>query len=88
MTIDEAIKLCEEGSKDIWNGCQTRNGESWQQMAEWLKELKSHREAWEKVTGIISKWKDSVGGVVVAKDAFSDILDLINDFRPKEGDAE
>ena len=52
-----------------------------------LKELKVHREAWEKVTGIISKWKDGVGGVIVAKDAFSDILDLITDFRPKEGES-
>ena len=45
MTIDEAIKLCGEGSKDTWNGHQTRNGEIWQQMAEWLKELKTYREA-------------------------------------------
>ena len=40
MTIDEAIKLCEEGSKSTWNGRQTTSGKSWQQMAEWLKDYK------------------------------------------------
>ena len=40
MTIDEAIKLCEEGSKSTWNGHQTTSGKSWQQMAEWLKDYK------------------------------------------------
>lgn len=44
MTIDEAIKLCEEGSKSTWNGHQTTSGKSWHQMAEWLEELKQLRE--------------------------------------------
>ena len=49
MMIGEAIELCEEGSKATWNGRQTINGESWQQMAEWLKELQAHRYAWAKL---------------------------------------
>ena len=44
MTLDEAIELYEEGSKETWNGHQTRNGEESQQIAEWLKELKGYRE--------------------------------------------
>ena len=50
MTIDDAIKLCEEGSKSIWNGRQTESGKAWQQMAEWLKELKQLREQIKKET--------------------------------------
>ena len=40
MTIDKAIKLCEEGSESTWNGRLTIYAEQCQQMAEWLKDYK------------------------------------------------
>ena len=55
MTLDEAIKHCEEKEKEqALNGCFTC-AEEHKQLAEWLKELKRYREAdiprlqWEKI---------------------------------------
>ena len=87
MTIEEQITIFEHNTEHERKEGDLNSCLNFRQLAEWLKELQAHREAWEKVTGIISKWKDSVGGVVVSKDAFSDILDLITDFRPKEGES-
>lgn len=55
MTLDEAIKHCEEKEKEqALNGCFAC-AEEHKQLAEWLKELKRYREAdiprlqWEKI---------------------------------------
>ncbi len=40
MTLNEAIKHCEEKSKEL--GC-TKCGKEHAQLAEWLKELKRYR---------------------------------------------
>lgn len=46
MTLDEMIATCEEGSKTTWNGRPTQSALEHKQLAEWLKELQAHREAW------------------------------------------
>ena len=55
MTLEEAIKHCEEKEKEqALNGCFAC-AEEHKQLAEWLKELKRYREAdisrlqWEKI---------------------------------------
>lgn len=74
MTIDEAIKFCEEGSKSIWNDRLTTSGRAWQQMAEWLKELKTYREAPDVVArGMIKECFDSF-----SKDTDATAIDCIN----------
>ena len=83
MTIDEMIATCEEGSKATWNGRLTQGALEHYQLAEWLKELKSHREAWEKVRkGLRDKKRDSyfIG--------IYDAMKIVDKYRPKEGDAE
>ena len=40
MTLDKAIKHCEEVAKEKCDKC----GEEHQQLAEWLKELKKYRK--------------------------------------------
>lgn len=57
MTLDEAIELYEERSKDTWNGHQTREGKVCRQMADWLKELKERREKWEELVEEIQELK-------------------------------
>ena len=61
MTLDEAIKHCEEKEKEqALNGCFAC-AEEHKQLAEWLKELKRYREAdiprlqWEKIHCIITQ---------------------------------
>ena len=45
MTLDEAIAHCEEVASDR-AGCANDCAQEHGQLAEWLKELKQHREAW------------------------------------------
>lgn len=48
MTIDEAIKICEEDAEKIGGNPQSdRHAERCRQLAEWLTELKSRREVSE-----------------------------------------
>lgn len=66
MTIDEAIKHCEEIAKDktnlastLWDSKEKARcedcAEEHRQLVEWLKELKRQREAWEKVKAEIDQ---------------------------------
>lgn len=54
-------------------------------MYEWLKELKVHREAWEKV--LDEMMNVSIPGQD-AEYVYENIYDIIKKYRPKEGDAE
>lgn len=69
----EEIKGCYKCSKEH------------EQLAEWLKELKSHREAWEKV--LDEMMNVSIPGQD-AEYVYENIYDIIKKYRPKEGDAE
>ena len=60
MTIDEAIKRTEEIAsyygrqyKPLYDNVKCARDH--RQLAEWLKELKRHREAWDKVNEKIEK---------------------------------
>lgn len=91
MTLDEAIKIYEMGAKRTWNGRLTIYAEQCQQMVEWLKELKAHREAWENCIKEIKEWywnsdKQSIAKDPCAVDAMVDLfIRTIKECRPKEG---
>lgn len=110
MKIDEFIKELESKAElekerafyDAvkWNciteyGAYCRKLESeYHQLAEWLKELKAHREAWEKCIKEIKEWYWNADKQAIAKDpcVVDAMVDLfirtIKECRPKEGDAE
>ena len=107
MTLDKAIEIYEKGTKLTWNGKPTVEAEECQQMVEWLKELKAHREAWAKLREDIrdeaefayadfDEYKYEVLEIDDVDDLPNDdyrygmerALELIDIYRPKEGDAE
>lgn len=94
MALDEMIVICEEGSRATWNGRPTQGALEHKQLAEWLKELKAHREAWEKCIKEIKEWYWNADKQAIAKDpcVVDAMVDLfirtIKECRPKEGDAE
>lgn len=67
--------------------------EEHRQLAEWLKELQAHREAWKKVEDRIKITKlgyansDSIACMAEIR-AFNRSLEIIEEYRPKEGDAD
>lgn len=97
MTIDEAIKHAEEvadtklqyAELSEIQGCYNNAkkcyayAEEHRQLAEWLKELQAHREAWDGMKeGLLemSRLHEYV--------SIKCMIRLIDGFRPKEGDAE
>ena len=91
MTLEEAIKHAEEvadshdGIKQIKAVTleECRCAEEHRQLAEWLKELKAHREAWEKV--LDEMMNVSIPGQD-AEYVYQNIHDIIEKYRPKGGD--
>lgn len=100
MTLDEAIKHAEEVAEENEKFCYKKGGkggyfnedidwnntkcaEEHRQLAEWLKELKSHREAWGGMKeGLLemSRLHEYV--------SIKHMIQLIDEARPKEGDAD
>ena len=68
------------------------------QLAEWLKELQAHREAWTVVVNAMKECSYKIWhefGEYVGEDReqikiinLKTALDILEDYRPKEGDAE
>lgn len=99
MTIDEAIKHCVEVMMENLEKTKDRNAsdpiaincfecaDEHRQLAEWLKELKAHREAWEKVKSEVDQHTEihSDGEFYIKN---FDVKKIIAEYRPKEGDAE
>ena len=100
MTIDEAIKHAEEvavwheaeANKYESNGYEgyvqsqcLENADEHRQLAEWLKELQAHREAWEKAKRTVKAYLMLEEFGVEYQD---DIEKLIDGCRPKEGDVD
>ena len=101
MTLDEAIihaekaaKRNEEYAKIYAHGDEFEQEDAFKcekcaaehrQLAEWLKELKAHREAWMKVVSEIDQHTDihSDGKLYVKN---FDVKKIIAGYRPKEGD--
>lgn len=78
----EEIKECYKCSKEH------------EQLAEWLKELQAHREAWTKAIDEIKQWywqsdKQKLAKDPCVVDAMVDLfIRTIKECRPKEGDEE
>ena len=101
MKIDEAIKHCEEVMMENLEKTKDRNAsdpiaincfecaDEHRQLAKWLKELKAHREAWEKVKSEL--WMEGMNMTGEYKGVwirYRDIERVIDANRPKDGDAE
>jgi hypothetical protein len=82
MTIDEQIKILESNSEFERKEGDLQGCLNFKQLAEWLKELKTHREAWDGMKdGLLemSRLHEYV--------SIKCVISLIDGFRPKE-DAE
>lgn len=105
MKIDEAIKHCEEVMMENLEKTKDRNAsdpiaincfecaDEHRQLAEWLKELKAHREAWENVYRDIEQlttilYESSCEGDWQYGIDKYDALDIIDKYRPKDGDTK
>lgn len=55
MTIEEQITIFEHNAEHERKEGDLNNCLHFRQLAEWLEELKSHREGWEKVETEIDK---------------------------------
>ena len=84
MSIEEAIKRYSinaeyERTHGNLQGCL-----EFRQLAEWLKELKAHREAFVKIKEEINSQNGGICDYFIV----DRIEEIINEYRPKEGDAE
>lgn len=85
MTIDEQIKILESNAEFERKDGDLQGCLNFRQLAEWMKELKRHREAWGKA-------KRTVKAYLMLEEFGSayqdDIENLIEGCMPKESDAE
>ncbi len=85
MTIDEQIELFESNAEFERKDGDLQGCLNFRQLAEWLKELKAHREAWGKA-------KRTVKAYLMLEEFGSayqdDIEKLIEGCIPKDGDIE
>lgn len=84
MTIEEQITIFEHNAEHERKEGDLNNCLHFRQLAEWLKELKSHREAWEKAKRTVKAYLMLEGFGSAYQD---DIENLIEGCRPKEGDS-
>lgn len=60
MTLDEGIRQCDEiADYDCYNEKQMKCAEEYRQLAEWLRELKSFREAKEDIQRTIDETREN-----------------------------
>jgi hypothetical protein len=86
MTIEDITYYIEKDMEEGFYGadCDLREM-AHIEVLELLKELKAHREAWEKVLD------EMMNASIPGQDAeyvYENIYDIIKKYRPKEGDAE
>lgn len=83
VIMDENNHNCDECEAVKCRECATEH----RQLAEWLKELQAHREAWEKVKSAVDQHTDihSDGEFYIKN---FDVKKIIAEYRPKEGDAD
>ena len=92
MTLEELIEQTEKVAiyhdkdkmpEDTWHYTNELMKERYYQLTACLKELKAHREAWEKIL-------DEMMNVLIpgqdAEYVYENIYDIIRKYRPKEGD--
>lgn len=91
MTIEEQIAVFEHNAEHERKEGDLNNCLNFRQLAEWLKELQAHREAWENVITGINDTLETLsdgGDDWFTAEKLNDVLDIIAEYRPKEGDAE
>ena len=81
VIMDENNHNCDECEVVKCRECAKEN----YQLSEWLKELKAHREAWEKVVSAIDQHTEihSDGEFYIKN---FDVKKIIAEYRPEEGD--
>lgn len=92
MTIDEQIKILESNAEFERKDGDLQGCLNFRQLAEWLKELKAHRKAWEKLATELKQENErfpnksnfASGHIEGIREA----LCKIGEYKPKEGDAE
>lgn len=84
MTIDEQIKILESNAEFERKDGDLQGCLNFRQLAEWLKELQAHREAWGKAKRTVKAYLklEEFGS-----EYQDDIEKLIEGCRPKEGDS-
>ena len=97
MKIEEAINHCEEVMIENLEKTKDRNAsdpiaincgecaDNHRQLAEWLKELQAHREAWGKITAEIQD-RSFENPMMNPIFTMNEIYEIIDKYRPKEGD--
>ena len=92
LTLEEAIKHCEEVVKRLENSCKRdwmgeddeRCAKEHRQLAEWLKELKAYREILTNADKIIAS---EYGCVII--EGYADVIDQMNEvFKEVNADAD
>lgn len=85
MTIEEQITIFEHNAEHERKDGDLQGCLNFRQLAEWLKELKRHREAWGKAKRTVKAYLMLEGFGSAYQD---DIEKLIEECRPKEGENE
>lgn len=98
MTIDEQIKILESNAEFERKEGDLQGCLNFRQLAEWLKELKRHREAWIVVANAMKECSYKIWhefGEYVGENCeqleiinLKTALDILEDYRPKEGENE
>ena len=83
MTLDEAIERYESNAEYERKEGDLQGCLNFRQLAEWLKELQAHREAWGKAKRTVKAYLMLEGFGSAYQD---DIENLIEGCIPKEGD--
>jgi hypothetical protein len=90
MTIEEQITIFEHNAEHERKEGDLHNSLHFRQLAEWLKELKTHREAWEKVRKRLRDKHSDPYSMHCAESYFIGVYDamkIVDKYRPKEGDS-
>ena len=87
MTVEEQIVVFEHNAEHERKEGDLNNCLNFRQLAEWLKELQAHREAWMKVISAIDQHTEihSDGEFYIKN---FDVKKIVAEYRPKEGDNE
>lgn len=81
MTIDEQIKIFESNAEFERKYGDLQGCLNFRQLAKWLKELKAHREAWEKAKQTVKAYLMLEG---FGSAYWDDIEKLIEECRPND----
>lgn len=91
MTIEEQITIFEHNAEHERKEGDLHNCLNFRQLAQWLKELKSHREAWENVEKELKKENQRFANKTNFASGYiegiREALFKMHEYRPKEGES-